>query len=125
MDLFFLTAERRGNGVVFNGWVENGLGFNGRPTCHLVHQNQRRGETGELGLRLPIRSVATSGDPSPDHDVRRGRCHCIALYPGEHHDRRREMQIFVRTLDECITLEVEGSDTIGDVKVKIHDKNSI
>ncbi|BAT01565.1 Os07g0492200 [Oryza sativa Japonica Group] len=35
------------------------------------------------------------------------------------------MQIFVRTLDECITLEVEGSDTIGDVKVKIHDKNGI
>jgi hypothetical protein len=35
------------------------------------------------------------------------------------------MQIFVRTLDECITLKVEGSDTIGDVKVKIHDKNGI
>ncbi|THU82713.1 ubiquitin-like protein [Dendrothele bispora CBS 962.96] len=35
------------------------------------------------------------------------------------------MQIFVKTLDRTITLEVESSSTVNDVKAQVLDKESI
>src|SRR3990167_6268749 len=77
-------------------------------------------------IKLKLFKVFLKKNKIVDHEISCGQKRNANFKRKEHTTNNNTMQIFVKTLTgKTITLEVEGSDSIQQVKQKIQDKEGI